>query len=397
MKIENMTLLEVRSTLSEKVKAQKSIVAGLKTGDEVRSMTDKERSEVGELETSIGQLEARQKELELQEKIEKRSLTEPKKAGMKKEVSKSRVEEFRSMGGADGALKITVDELRSIAVGADAAASGIATQAVDFIKDYNPENVALKAGVKVYTGLVGDVVIPRFDGTTVKFVTETEAAAESGGFSGMKMTPHRVSGTCTISKKFLAQHPERAAQMIMESFANAVGYVTQHAVFAGTGVGANPTGILGYDTATDGSKDKVNLLSLGLTPTDAAIYKGLVKGKYAAISKAGNQALKFVCAPEAAEVLEASLPNTNSSKFILDNDRIAAIPALCDGSILSEGKLAICGDFSNAGIGIWDELDLIFDPYSKKTTGQVEVTVNAMCDVTINRPELFTIVKWGVA
>nr|MDA3853406.1 hypothetical protein [Bacteroidales bacterium] len=64
-----MTLLEVRSTLSEKVKTQQGIVAGLKTGEEVRSMTDEERSQVNDLESTIGELENRQKELELQEKI----------------------------------------------------------------------------------------------------------------------------------------------------------------------------------------------------------------------------------------------------------------------------------------------------------------------------------------
>jgi hypothetical protein len=313
---------------------------------------------------------------------------------MKKKEVKNRVDEFRSMGGSDGELKMKVDELRSIAVGVNASDSGIATDAVDFIKDYNPDNVALKAGVKIYTGLVGDVVIPRFDGTTVKFVTETEGATESGAFTGMKMTPKRVSGTCTISKKFLAQHPERAAQMIMESFANAVGYVTQHAVFAGTGVGANPLGIMKYGTSVAGVKDKVNLISLGAAPTEKVIYGGLVKAKYAAISKAGNQSLKYVCAPNAGERLEAALPNENSSKFILDNDRIEALTGLVDGSILAQGNAVICGDFSNAGIGIWDEIDLVFDPYTMAATGQVKVTVNAFCDITVNRPELFSVVKW---
>ncbi|TRX71511.1 phage major capsid protein [Carboxylicivirga sp. M1479] len=393
MELNNLSLLEVRSLLNEKIEKQKEIVASLKVNEEVRSMTDDERSTLDNLDEEIRSIEIREKELLKIEEIENKTLKNTKNEKRSMNEKNTKLDEFRSLAETAKTQSLSLDELRSITVGATAVDKGIGTETVDFIREYHANNTVIDAGAKVYTGLIGDVVVPRMDANTVKWVTETGEGTESGAFNGISMKPHRISGYCKVSKQFYMQHPQKVASLVMESFAQAVASKVQSTAFTGTGTN-QPKGLFNYATSTSGGTDLVNYIEL-TTPNETELYSGLVKGKYDSFKLDGNSNMTYILSPEAGFDLETKLVNTNSPRFILDNGKISALPAMVDGSI-SDGStnVAVVGDFSNVAIGVWDNIDIISDPYTLASSGQIKITVNAFADVTVTRPELFSKITW---
>ena len=75
----------------------------------------------------------------------------------------------------------------------------------------------------------------------------------------------------------------------------------------------------------------------------------------------------------------------------MDGGEIDGVTTLVTSNI-TDSKV-VYADWSNLVVGQWGSVDLIVDPYSKATEGQVRLVINAYFDAVVLRPEAFATAK----
>ena len=100
------------------------------------------------------------------------------------------------------------------------------------------------------TGLVGNVAIPMYSGSTVGWEGEIDAAKDgAGSFSEIELTPKRLTAFIDVSKQFLLQDSVSAEAMLRADIVKALSNKLE-ATILGDEAGSNkvPAGI--FDGAT---------------------------------------------------------------------------------------------------------------------------------------------------
>lgn len=73
------------------------------------------------------------------------------------------------------------------------------------------------------TGLVGNVSIPTYDGSTVGWAGEVDAAADGAGtFGEVELSPKRLTAYVDISKQFLIQDSVSAEALLRKDIVDAI-------------------------------------------------------------------------------------------------------------------------------------------------------------------------------
>ena len=109
--------------------------------------------------------------------------------------------------------------------------AGTATQGAEIVSEdklaimppLESKLVLAEAGATFLKGLVGNVSVPAYSGTTVKWKGETTSADDGAGtFSEVNLTPKRLTAYLDVSKLFLAQDSVGAERMLLDNIASAV-------------------------------------------------------------------------------------------------------------------------------------------------------------------------------
>lgn len=224
-----------------------------------------------------------------------------------------------------------------------------------------------RAGANFYNGLVGNAKIPTMSKINFGFKAENAAADNVTPTMGKAyLTPQRLTGYVYISKQLLAQTSQdieanirlQISKAIAEAFESAVlGYgTTPH-----NGIMNGATGVaeasLTYDTV------------LGLAET---VYTG-------------NMRPTFIVNPGAARVLKQKARLPYGHFAIMSDGRVDDEPTFITNSLVgaasgTTGAIA-CADFSRLHVGTWgDLLDIIVDPYTRASYGEIVLTLNYYCD-----------------
>ena len=238
-----------------------------------------------------------------------------------------------------------------------------------------------KAGATYMTGLVGNVSIPSYAGTTVAWKGEVAAADDGGGtFSEVEFSPKRLTAYLLVSKLFLAQDGVGAERLLLENIANAVARKLE-ATILGVAAGSvtQPQG-MGYKITT-GADTKAN----AVVPTLATIIAletavdvgNALDGNLAYITNGGGRGIlksidRGVANDTGVMLLEDNMMNgypvhvTNAASAIAGDDDI--------------GDLVVFGNWADLCIAQWGGYDITVDPYSAAATNQVKITINAYFD-----------------
>lgn len=239
--------------------------------------------------------------------------------------------------------------------------------------------ILAKAGATYLTGLVGNVSIPSYAGTTVGWKTEVENVTETGGaFSEVNFTPHRLSAVIDVSKLFLAQDGVGAENMLKENIVNAIARKLESTIL-GTEptVTSNPQGIGATITTVGPTKAVItpayaDVLALE-TNVDTA---NALQGKLGYITNsAGRGILKgIVQGPSGV------------GRYLMEKDEMNGYPVYVTNSATdscgagSSGNLLAFGNWQDLVITQWGGYDLTIDPYTVAHEGQVRIVVNAYFD-----------------
>ena len=239
-----------------------------------------------------------------------------------------------------------------------------------------------KMGCTFMNGLVGTVSIPSYAGTTTAWKTEVEAAADGGGaFTEVVLDPKRMTAYLYVSKTFLAQDGVGAERLLLDNIGNscarlleatvlgvAAGSTTQPAgmcyhmmvTSAHVLVGAAPTYavLVAMETAVDTANALAGNLAYLTNATGRGILKSIDKG----------------VANDTGEMLCDTDGTVNGYPLFVTNSASTA----CGNPATSE--LLVFGNWADLVIAQWGGYDITVDPYSRSTTNQVVIVINAYVD-----------------
>jgi HK97 family phage major capsid protein len=260
--------------------------------------------------------------------------------------------------------------------GGGTGANVVATNllAGDFITSMRNAMALPALGVRVLSGLVGDIAIPKGGAATAAWIAETVAATETTPvLSQVTGSPKTVAATIDLSRKLMRQSSIDVEMYAQNEIAFALANAIDASAFNGAGT-SEPTGLLTGPISTD-----VAMTAGSVTYADICSLISTVTGKNAKFEN-----LRFAVTNEVFWKLAATATSTNGPLFIADynTSRILGRP-----TVISENVTANYGfvaDWTKMILGMWGNgLDLTVDPYTGSKSGLVSVTAFMDADIMV--------------
>ena len=244
--------------------------------------------------------------------------------------------------------------------------------------------VFAQAGVTYMPGLVGNVSIPTYAGTTVAWKDEVETAADGGGaFSEVEFAPKKLTALIDVSKTFLAQDGVGAERLLLENISGACARMLEATILGNATVSSKfPSGI-GYklNAANGGGVAELT----GATITYAALV-GLETTVDTGNAAQGNLAyITNGTARGLLKVIDIGTAN-DTGEFIMMDNMMNGYPVLVTNSIGSTagaggtGNAVFFGNWADLVIAQWGGFDITVDPYTQAATNQVRIVINCYFD-----------------
>lgn len=286
---------------------------------------------------------------------------------------------------------------RDLVVGTPTAGGNlVATELLSgsFIDMLRNAMVIDRMGVRMMTGLVGQIAIPKQTGSaTAYWVAENGAPTESQQAVGqVTMSPKTVGAFTDISRKLTLQSSISVEQMVNQDLATVLGLAIQQAAISGTGASNQPSGLLTLITPS------VIGGANGLAP-DWAHIVGLETA--VSVANADMGTLGYLTNTKVRGKLKTTEKFTGTSgQPIWDNSGqplngynagvTNAVPSnLVKGTSGATASAIVFGNFADLMIGMWGSLDIMVDPYTGSTAGTVRVVALQDVDVAVRNAESF--------
>lgn len=286
------------------------------------------------------------------------------------EMVNTGIAEMRKSGlSFNGQIQLPVEERADVQATVDTAGiEAVATDKLNILEPLRANLVMAQAGANVMTGLVGNVSIPLYDGSTVGWEGEVDTAKDGAGkFSEVELTPKRLTAVIDVSKQFLLQDSVSAEAMLRNDIVKAISNELE-ATILGDEAGSNkkPAGIFNGASAADLTFD-------GTVEMEMELEDANVNGEYT-----------YIVSPKAKAALRTASKGANQG-FVMENGEVNGIKTLCTSAC----KGVVVGDFAEYVIAQWGAIDLTVDPYTKAADGKVRLVVNAYFDAKPRRSEAF--------
>ena len=269
-----MKLSALREQRSAKVAAMKNLVD--KAGAESRDLSADEIKQFDALKAEERTLGEQIERAEYLQEVERRAMGEPvssnaatdfdKLAGGVSVVKVIRAQmEGRSLDGAEGEYAKEAErrsgrkaegafvpmralETRADGVNTTATAPQIIPtvhRADQYIEPLRDRLLARQLGVRVLTGLSGNIVIPKFgSGLTLGWVGENEAIPEGEmTFGNVNLSPKHTGGKTEMSRQLIQQSSPGIEQLVRDDLSYLVAKAIDLALINGTGT-KQPVGVL---------------------------------------------------------------------------------------------------------------------------------------------------------
>lgn len=271
-----------------------------------------------------------------------------------------------------------------LAAGTDAQGGHtIEEEKTDILLPLQDKLVLVEAGAKFMTGLKGNITMPSYSGSTVKWEEELATAKDGAGdFSTKTFKPKRISGYIDISKQLLAQDTLGVERIIRESLASAIALKLEATILGShESTAVMPDGLFTTLPAAGGVLDFDKLVAL---ETSIDTQNALT----------GN--LKYIMHPALIGKAKTTVKKEKGAVgFILENGTINGYPVLRTNAIaskLQEGSDeygVAFGNWADYFIGQWGDVELVIDNITKATENQVRLVINAFFDTGMIRKESF--------
>lgn len=293
------------------------------------------------------------------------------------EVVNAGIAEMRKSGQSySGQIVLPVEERADIqATKVGKGQEIVAEDKLNILAPLRDALVLSAAGANFMTGLVGNVSIPTYSGSTVGWAGEVDAAKDGAGtFGEVELSPKRLTAYVDISKQFLIQDSVSAEALLRKDIVDALSNKLESTILGNVaGDATKPAGLFNGVTA-----DTIDI-------TFADILKMEQKLEEANVS--GN--VKFIASPAAKAILRTTTVGGTKSdiRMVMDGNEIDGIPTLVTNGMTAKGL--ILGNFNDLVIGQWGGIDLTVDPYTQAANGKIRLVVNAYFDAKPQRAASF--------
>ncbi|HMO48761.1 MAG TPA: phage major capsid protein [Rubrivivax sp.] len=246
--------------------------------------------------------------------------------------------------------------------------------------------LARRLGVRVLSGLRGNVSIPKHGtSTTAGWVAENSALTPSDmTFDNVGLTPKHVGALSEMSRQLIQQSDPSIEALLRDDLAFQLAQAIDSALIHGGG-SHEPAGViatLGGPNGTLAGPTWAQVLQIveavetdnALSPSHAWLTTPAGKAKLAATLKVSGDA---------------------GAGFLYAGGRVADFPLYATNQAgmgsSSDANAAIFGDWSQVILGVWSELDILVNPFSETayTKGNVLVRAMATCDIAIRHEQAF--------
>lgn len=255
-------------------------------------------------------------------------------------------------------------------------------------------------GARVLSGLVGDIAIPRqLTGSAAAFVAEAGALPESEPtFDQVPMSPKTIGAFTEFSRKLLRQSDPSVEMLVRSDLATGVGLKADQVGISGTGVAPEPRGVLN----TTGIGDVAMADPNGGPPTWPKVVD---IWNEVAIDNADFGSTAWLTNSRVIGKLMTTVKEAGEANYIVnkfpDAQGFTEIGGGRSGvsnqvpSTLTKGtgtnlSALIYGNWRDLLYGEWGTVDLLVNPFSLDTTGQIRVSIYTEMDAVVRRPQSFS-------
>jgi len=404
-----MQLAAIREARAAKVAEARRILATAET--EKRSLNPAEQSAFDKFKAEITSLEADEQRATFMEDCERRALGDPvgdrSFSAVQRQVNVVEViraqMEGRSISGAAAEFAqeterrtgrkaqgvfVPLSAIESRAVNTTSTAPELVPtihRADQYIEPFRNSLLARRLGVRVLSGLSGNLSIPKHGtGTTVGWVAEN-AALPTGDmtFDGVTMAPKHAGGITEQSRQLIMQSSPDIEQLVRDDLSFMLAQAIDSALIKGGGTN-EPVGVLstsGIQTASLSTLSWQNVLAM-LQKLDIV----------------NASAANIVASTKAKAKLAGTLKAAGIAGYILDGGKVGDLPAYFSNQVAEKtgtpntGRV-IAGDWSQVMLGIWSEVDILVNPYAEGAYSKGNVLIRAMAtvDAAVRHPEAFVV------
>ena len=293
------------------------------------------------------------------------------------EVVNAGIAEMRKSGQSySGQIVLPVEERATVVAGtATNGQEAVAEDKLNILAPLRDALVLSAAGANFMTGLVGNVSIPTYSGSTVGWAGEVDAAKDGAGtFGEVVLSPKRLTAYVDISKQFLIQDSVSAEALLRKDIVDALSNKLEATILG----------------AVAGDATKPAGLFAGVTADTAAItFADILKMEQTLEEKNVGGNIKFIASPAAKAVLRTTAVGGTKSdlRMLMEGNEIDGISTLVTNGMTSKGL--ILGNFNDLVIGQWGGIDLTVDPYTQAANGKIRLVVNAYFDAKPQRADSF--------
>lgn len=250
------------------------------------------------------------------------------------------------------------------------------------IEMLNNATVLGKLGITTMDGVKGDMVLPQqTGGATGYWVSETGALTDSQAIFAQKaMTPHRCGATIPFTTQFLAQSSISAEAFLRGELMLRLALLQDLAGLEGTGNAGQPLGVKN----TSGINSTV-------TFGGAATWDDVVEFETGiTVDNADIGTMGFALSAATVGKWKTILRSTTAGAvYLIDKGDLNGYGYERTNQIT--GNIAYFGVWSQLLLARWAGMEFIVDPYALKKSGQIEITVNQLCDYLVRQPLAFNV------
>ena len=403
-----MNLASIRESRAAKVTDMRRLLTTAET--EKRSLNAAEQSSFDAIKVQVQDLESQESRAVTLEDFERRALGSPvgdkHAAGLERQVNVVEViraqMEGRALTGAAAEYQAETErrtgrkaqgvfvpmsalETRAaVTTGTAGQLVGVDHRADLYIEPFRNSLLARKLGVRVLSGLVGNVSIPKFGtGTATGWVAEN-AALSTGNmtFDSVSLSPKHAGGITEMSRQLLQQSSPDIEMLVRNDLSFMLAQAIDSALIKGGGTN-EPLGVLsttGVQTASLATLTWANVLAM-LQKLD------IVNASAANIVASTKVKAKLMGTLNAAGV---------AAGCIMEDGNVADLPVYFTNQVPEKtgapntGRV-IAGDWSHVMLGIYQEADLLVNPFAETAYGKGNVLVRIMStvDIAVRHPEAF--------
>lgn len=293
------------------------------------------------------------------------------------EVVNAGIAEMRKSGQSySGQIVLPVEERATVVAGtATNGQEAVAEDKLNILAPLRDALVLSAAGANFMTGLVGNVSIPTYSGSTVGWAGEVDAAKDGAGtFGEVELSPKRLTAYVDISKQFLIQDSVSAEALLRKDIVDALSNKLESTILGNVaGDATKPAGLFAGVTADQAAITFADILKMEQTLEEKNV--------------GGN--IKFIASPAAKAVLRTTAVGGTKSdlRMLMEGNEIDGISTLVTNGMTAKGL--ILGNFNDLVIGQWGGIDLTVDPYTQAANGKIRLVVNAYFDAKPQRADSF--------